>query len=150
MHAEMAKRARLTTEQVLEGWENFEEEVEDWGEHDTIREPIMPGSDDEFSDIEEMLAEEEEDNHERVETEIVQEVQRRMERRARACAWREITWEHWQKNRERMMTQMVWIHRHCRLLFLETEPHGLLQEPFPLSIHSRRLLGQPPPSLTVL
>jgi hypothetical protein len=25
----MAKRAKLTTEQVLEGWENFEEEVED-------------------------------------------------------------------------------------------------------------------------
>ena len=65
----MAKRARLTTEQVLEG----EEEVEDWEELDTIREPVMPGSDDEFS---EMLAEEEEDNHERVETEIVQEVQR--------------------------------------------------------------------------
>ena len=72
----MAKRAKLTTEQVLEGWENFEEEVEDWEELDTIREPVMPGSDDEFSDFEEMLAEEEEDNHERVETEIVQEVQR--------------------------------------------------------------------------
>jgi hypothetical protein len=72
----MAKRAKLTTEQVLEGWENFEEEVEDREELDTIREPVMPGSDDEFSDFEEMLAEEEEDNHERVETEIVQEVQR--------------------------------------------------------------------------
>ena len=67
----MAKRARLTTEQVLEGWEDFETEVED--DLDTIREPVMPGSDDELSDFDEMLAEEEETNCERPE---VQDVQR--------------------------------------------------------------------------
>ena len=27
---------------------------------------------------------------------------------------------------ERMMTQMVWIHRNCRLLILETEAHGAI------------------------
>ena len=63
------QRARLPTEQVLEGWEDFEVEVEDCEELDTITEPVM-------RDFEEMLAEEEEHNYERVETEIVQEVQR--------------------------------------------------------------------------
>ena len=68
----MAKRARLTTEQVLEGWEDFETEVED--DLDTIQEPVMPGSDDELSDFDEMLmAEEEETICERPE---VQDVQR--------------------------------------------------------------------------
>ena len=51
----MAKRGRLTTDEVLENWESFETdttEVEEWEGLDRIREPVMAGSDDEFSDLE--------------------------------------------------------------------------------------------------
>ena len=85
------QRARLPTEQVLEGWEDFEVEVEDCEELDTITEPVM-------RDFEEMLAEEEEHNYERVETEIVQEVQRE-DREVSVCMvsntfMGEMTWGH--------------------------------------------------------
>lgn len=52
----MAKRARLTTEEVLENWESIDTtEAEDWEGLDGAREPVTPGSDDEFSDLEENL-----------------------------------------------------------------------------------------------
>ena len=74
---DMAKRAKLTTQQVLENWESFDTdiggEVDEWEQPDNTREPVMPGSDDEFSDLEENLVEEEE-NHMELETEIVQDV----------------------------------------------------------------------------
>ena len=74
---DMAKRAKLTTQQVLESWESFDTdiggEVDEWEQPDNTREPVMPGSDDEFSDLEENLVEEEE-NHMELETEIVQDV----------------------------------------------------------------------------
>ena len=53
---DMAKRAKLTTQQVLENWESFDTdiggEVDEWEQPDNTREPVMPGSDDEFSDLE--------------------------------------------------------------------------------------------------
>ena len=74
----MAKRAKLTTQQVLESWESFDTnkggELDDWEQSDNTREPVMPGSDDEFSDLEENLAEEEEENCMELDTETVQDV----------------------------------------------------------------------------
>ena len=62
---------------MLESWEGFDTdiggEVDEWEQPDNTREPVMPGSDDEFSDLEENLVEEEE-NHMELETEIVQDV----------------------------------------------------------------------------
>ena len=59
---------------MLDGWEDFDTELEDWEGLGAIREPVMPGSDDEFSDFEEMPAEEEEDHQERLEVEVVQDI----------------------------------------------------------------------------
>ena len=40
----MAKRARLSREEVLENWESFMVDVYEWEELDNVQEPVMPGS----------------------------------------------------------------------------------------------------------
>ena len=46
----MAKRARLTVNVVLEHWEDSDDE--DYVDYDDFDEPVLEGSDDEFSDFE--------------------------------------------------------------------------------------------------
>ena len=60
----MAKRARLSREEVLENWESIMVDVDEWEELDNVQEPLMPGSDDEFSELEDNLVEEEEEEEE--------------------------------------------------------------------------------------
>ena len=68
----MAKRAKLTTEDVLDTLDDSSDlsDCEDW---DGIREPITAGSDDEFSDLEDHLEEEEEEYVERLEVHVSSE-----------------------------------------------------------------------------
>ena len=69
----MAKRARLTTEEVIEDWDDIDlTDSEEWEGLDGVQEPVTLGSDDEFSDLEEDLEEEEEEYCERVEEEAGQ------------------------------------------------------------------------------
>ena len=71
----MAKGARLSREEVIENWESFMVDVDEWEELDNVQEPVMPGSDDEFSELEDNLVEEEEEEveyREGDETECVQ------------------------------------------------------------------------------
>ena len=68
----MAKRARLTTEEVIEDWDDIDlTDSEEWEGLDGVQEPVTLGSD-EFSDLEEDLEEEEEEYCERVEEEAGQ------------------------------------------------------------------------------
>lgn len=58
----MAKRARLSTEEMIEDWDDIDlTDPEDWERLDGIQEPVTQGSDDEFNDLEEDLEEEEEE-----------------------------------------------------------------------------------------
>ena len=71
----MAKRAKLTTEDVLDTLDDSLDlsDGEDWEGLDGIREPITAGSDDEFSDLEDHLEEEEEEYVERLEVHVSSE-----------------------------------------------------------------------------
>ena len=71
----MAKRAQLTTEDVLDTLDDSLDlsDCEDWEGLDGIREPITAGSDAEFSDLEDHLEEEEEEYVERLEVHVSSE-----------------------------------------------------------------------------
>ena len=71
----MAKRAKLTTEDVLATLDDSLDlsDCEDWKGLAGIREPITAGSDDEFSDLEDHLEEEEEEYVQRLEVPVSSE-----------------------------------------------------------------------------
>ena len=131
---DMAKRAKLTTQQVLESWESFDTdiggEVDEWEQPDNTREPVMPGSDDEFSDLEENLVEEEEENHMELETEIVQDVVHGETSESAVQTWRKM---YNCSCREMRTHRLV----HFPLSSLEMESHGLL---LPHRLRSRHIL----------